>query len=82
MLEIPQVINNIFYIFGITFFPVFLFFIGFILTNYIKHGVFWYSVKDIKIEYLNKEIESKDKTIENLQKENEEISKLILGKLK
>tara|TARA_A100001201_G_scaffold143250_2_gene144116 strand:+ start:1945 stop:2217 length:273 start_codon:yes stop_codon:yes gene_type:complete len=84
-----QVLLNFLQIYGLfSFFTTFIL-VVFIIKNYLTHKNFFFSLKDVQIKYLNKEIQSlkeKNEIIQNkyqkLEQENDELSKIIIKKIK
>lgn len=84
-----QILLNFLLMYGL--FSFFATFLGVVLLlkNYFIHKNFFFSLKDIKIEYSLKEINSlkeQNESIKNeykkIQQENDELSKIIIKKLK
>ena len=80
--ELPQEIVSIFFIYGILSFSATVLIVGFFLRNYLKYKSIFYSEKDIEIHFLKKALEEKTTTIKTLEHENNEITELIIGRLK
>ena len=64
-------------------------FLTFLIKNYLLHKDFFFSLKNIKLNYQKKEIENLKKTNESLnesikkvQSENDELSKIIISKIR
>ena len=81
-MQLPQEIVNVFFIFGILSFSATILILLLFFKNYINYKSIFYSEKDIEIRFLKKALQEKTKAIEILQKENNEITELIIGRLK
>lgn len=74
-------INEIYLITGQMTMPLALVYLFLSLYKQIKYKDFFYSEKNIEIDYLKQRIQDQDNLIQKLTQENEEISKMILQKL-
>lgn len=84
-----QTLINILQIYGLFSLFATVFVAIFYIKNYIMHGNLFFSLKDVRIDFQQKEIESLNKVNENLtknikkvQKENDDLSNIIIKKLR
>lgn len=81
-MELPQEIVSIFFMYGILSFSATILIACVFIRNYLKYKSIFYSEKDIEIRFLKKTLEEKTQAINILQNENNEITELIIGRLK
>lgn len=79
---LPQIAINIFTLYGIVCCAITAVIAIYSLNNYLKYKNIFYSNKDIENDFLKKQITLLEKQIAQLQNENDELSKIIIGKLK
>ena len=81
-MQIPQEIVNLFFLYGIICFSATVLFAIYILSNYLKYKVFFHSIKDVEIAFLKKSLKQEEEKRKAIESENEEITKIIIGRLK
>ncbi len=81
-MQLPTQIVDFFLVYGIVAFSITVILVLLAAYNYLKYKNIYYSVKDVENDYLKVKNTEYLQTINNLQKENEEISKIIIGKIK
>ena len=84
-----QILLNFLQIYGLFSFFTTLVLIAFFIKNYLMHKNFFFSLKDVHIEHLVQQIDllkEKNEITQNkyqkLQEENDELSKIIIKKIK
>ena len=81
-MKIPVQMVDFFLVYGVIAFSITILLLILAVYNYFKYKNIYYSVRDVENDYLKIKNTEYLERITTLQNENEEISKIIIGKLK